>query len=265
MITDVEWLSFGIQKKIVRRSYGQVSCEIGCNVTVEDYENIYLYDPKLADFDFSSVWIQYGLDNGLITKIGCVEHELTDANFIFTLQDVIAVYPNSEKRKNLKGITHIPENKDWFGYQGSDEEYTKQLLTFALNVNPSDTIIDIGCGLGDVLTFAKELGYKNVMGVEVQEELANEARKIPGAEIINISADEYLLPDKKMHIFLFNPFSNKIMNKFLSNNIDNIKRNNSVVIYNYAFNAHHLMVMYKLKQIFTDEFSTIYVGEEDNG
>ena len=122
----------------------------------------------------------------------------------------------------------------------------------------SDTIIDIGCGVGNVLKVGLESGYKYAMGVEVQKELCEMALRNVNAEIINESAETYTLEDKNMHVFLFNPFSNKILNIFLENNIDIIKKNKSLVIYNYAFSGHHLMIMYGLKPIYSDGFAVIY-------
>ena len=250
-----EWIGFGIAKQIIKPSIVK-ECVIGGYIESPVMDNVDMYDPKFEPMDDSWAWMEYGLSNGWITKTGCVLHELDQFNFIFTLQDIITLYP--EKLPEIRKRTHIPENKDWFAYQSSAPEDLKILFKIAKEHSDSATIIDIGCGVGNVLKVGLESGYKNAIGVEVQEELCKLALQNVNADIVNESAETYMLEDKNMHVFLFNPFSNKILNIFLENNIDNIKKNKSLVIYNYAFSGHHLMIMYGLKPIYSDGFAVIY-------
>jgi len=112
-----------------------------------------------------------------------------------------------------------------------------------------------------VLKIGIDAGYKNVMGLEIQKELVDLARNDERLEIIHGSGSDYILPDKQLHVFMFNPFSNNVMIDFLDNNIEKIKKNKSLVIYNYAFSGHHLMVMYGLKMIYTNNFAIIYAAD----
>ncbi len=255
MISRSEWIGFGIAKQIIKPSI-EKQCVIGGYIESPIFDVVDLYDPKFADLDESWNWMELGTKNDWVGPIGCVEHELDQFNFIFTLQDIITLYP--EKLPEIRKRTHIPENKDWFAYQSSDPNDVAKLLWVAKEKSDNDSFIDIGCGVGEVLKVARNFGYINVFGLEVQKELCELAIHNVDAEIINESAETYLLPDKSMHVFLFNPFSNKILNTFLSNNIENIKRNESLVIYNYAFSGHHLMLMYGLKPIHSDGFAVIY-------
>lgn len=257
-VTKEEWLGFALNKNILIQSDNS-ECVIGGYIDEFVYDDVDIYDTKFSSIDDVDYWFTLGTIHGWIGKTGCVKHELDKFNFVFTLQDIKILYP--DKLPEIRKRTHIPENKDWFAYQASEPEMTKELLEKALEFSACDTLIDIGCGLGEVLKIGSDIGYKNVMGLEIQEELVDLARKDNRLEIIHGSGSNYLLPDKKLHVFMFNPFSNNVMIEFLDNNIENIKRNKSLVIYNYAFSGHHLMVMYGLKVIYTNNFAIIYSAD----
>lgn len=250
-----EWIGFGIEKKIIKPS-SERSCVIGGYIESPVVDSVNLYDNKFSVFADSWEWMDYGNKQGWVKQIGCVEHELKDFNFIFTLQDTITLYP--DKLPDTKKLTHIPTNKDWFAYQSSLTQDIDKLFKIAKQSSDSQTLIDIGCGIGNVLNVAFDAGYSKVIGVEVQEVLCELAKKNTRADIIHQSAETYILDDKNMHIFFFNPFSNKVLNTFLRNNINSIKKNKSLVIYNYAFSAHHLLIMYGLTPIYNDGFAVIY-------
>jgi hypothetical protein len=258
-ITKQEWLGFALNKSILIQSNIK-DCVIGGYINDFDYDDVDIYDAKFSGIDDVNYWFAMGYTHGWLTETGCVKHELNRHNFVFTLQDIKILYP--DKLPEIRKRTHIPENKDWFAYQASEPEMTKELLNKALEFSSCDTLIDIGCGLGEVLKIGSDVGYENVVGLEIQEELVELARKDARLEIIHGSGSDYHLPDKKLHVFMFNPFSNNVMIDFLNNNIENIKRNNSLVIYNYAFSGHHLMVMYGLKMVYTNNFATIYAAEQ---
>lgn len=254
-ITKDEWLGFAINKNILSISDTK-ECVIGGYMYDLTHNNVNIYDHKFLDIDDVNNWFDMGYSNGWIGETGCITHELNKFNFVFTLQDIKVLYP--DKLPNIRKRTHIPENKDWFAYQASEPKMTAELLEKALELSGCDTLIDIGCGLGEVLKVGIEAGYKTVMGVEIQKELVDLARKDKRLEIIQASGSDYILPDKQLHIFMFNPFSNKIMIEFLDNNIEQIKKNKSLVIYNYAFSGHHLMIMYGLTMLYSNGFATIY-------
>lgn len=199
--------------------------------------------------------MQYGKENNWIEDIGCIVHELKRFNFQFNLQDLVPL----KLGKIAPPLTHKPENKDYFAYQRSTTDPVKYLFDAAKELVPCDSIIDIGCGMGEFLMMAKNYGYKDIHGVEVQKELVDIAKQNINENITLESAETFLLPDKQMHIYMFNPFSNNVMAKFLDNNIDNIKRNKSAILYNYTFIGEHLIPMYGMKQIFGNSFSKLYI------
>lgn len=257
-ITKKEWLGFAINKNILKASDSD-ECVIGGYIEDFSYDNVDIYDPKFSSIDDVNYWFGMGYTHGWLSESGCIKHELSRSNFSFTLQDIKILYP--DKLPEIRKRTHIPENKDWFAYQASDPDMTRELLKKALEFSNCDTLIDIGCGLGEVLKIGIDAGYKNVMGLEIQKELVDFARNDDRLQIIHGSGSDYILPDKKLHVFMFNPFSNNVMIEFLDNNIEKIKENKSLVIYNYAFSGHHLMVMYGLRMVYTNNFATIYVAD----
>ncbi len=98
--------------------------------------------------------------------------------------------------------------------------------------------IDIGCGNGLPLVYAyKHHNFKTYKGIDLFEKSIIRARinieksNCDNVSIIQEDAFKYILDDKKNFIFMFNPFSEEVMNKFLTNNINNIRKNNSVIAY----------------------------------
>ncbi len=98
--------------------------------------------------------------------------------------------------------------------------------------------IDVGSGKGKACFYAlKKQSFKQVTGVEFSKELVDIAIKnqnIIGASnvnFLNIDASTYLLPDESSLIFLFNPFDQIVLEKFLKNNMDHFAVQNSVVAY----------------------------------
>lgn len=248
------WLGFGINRNCIS-FVNSNDCVIGGFIYDTDYEDVNIFSEDFKDIRNPFLWMEYGLQRGWIEQIGCVIHELKRSNFVFNLQDLVPL----KLGVIAPPLTHKPDNKDYFAYQRSTTDPVKYLFDAAKELIPCDSIIDIGCGMGEFLMMAKNYGYTDIHGVEVQKELVDIARKNIDANITLESAETFLLPDKQMHIYMFNPFSNKIMKQFLDNNIDNIIRNNSAILYNYTFIGEHLIPTYGLKQIFGNSFSKLYI------
>jgi SAM-dependent methyltransferase len=108
-------------------------------------------------------------------------------------------------------------------YQSTDEQELADSVHF-LSENPHNlTFIDLGCGKGKTLIVAASLGFKQIIGVEFVHELAEIARKnlakmrIANAVVLETDAANYRPPDSDAVIYLYNPFSQEVMEKVVAN------------------------------------------------
>lgn len=107
-----------------------------------------------------------------------------------------------------------------------------------------ENFIDIGSGKGKACLYASEKGlFKHVIGVEFSMELVDIANqnkeniKVGNIEFLHSDASNYILPDTSNLIFLFNPFDETILEKFIVNNTSHFQRHHSVIA--YANDVHH--------------------------
>jgi SAM-dependent methyltransferase len=107
----------------------------------------------------------------------------------------------------------------------------------------SFSLIDVGCGSGiSTLFFKQNYNFKRYEGFDFSLKLIGYAKQ--NAEVIksknfNISnikfkvedAKKVFLPNERLAIFLFNPFGLDTMKIFLSNNIEIMRKNRSIILY----------------------------------
>lgn len=85
------------------------------------------------------------------------------------------------------------------------------------------TFIDLGCGKGRALLVASNLGFIQVIGVEFARELVDIARmniakmRISNAVVMHDDAAEFHFPDTDMIVYLYNPFSQEVVRKVVTN------------------------------------------------
>lgn len=101
--------------------------------------------------------------------------------------------------------------------------------------------IDVGCGNGIPLIYAyKKFDFQSYTGfdyvnryVENSKKNLKKSLKNPkNVKILRKDANSFLLDNKKSYfIFMFNPFDQKVMKKFLKNNFKSMKNNKSVIAY----------------------------------
>ncbi|MDR3772325.1 MAG: class I SAM-dependent methyltransferase [Terracidiphilus sp.] len=88
------------------------------------------------------------------------------------------------------------------------------------------TFVDLGAGMGRAVLLASELGFKQVVGVELHPVLAEMARKNVilwrrmGREcgpmrMVECDAVEFALPEGPLLVFLFNPFGAAMLRRLL--------------------------------------------------
>jgi SAM-dependent methyltransferase len=130
---------------------------------------------------------------------------------------------NTSGRTNLWHTSiDSPNAKFGTAYTPSDPAWIEQTLAQLSEDFSTFSFIDLGCGKGRVLLLASNYGFRKVMGVEFAEELVKAARQnlrasgIVGAEVIHEDAANFHFPDGNLLIYLFNPFSAKILRPVLS-------------------------------------------------
>lgn len=87
----------------------------------------------------------------------------------------------------------------------------------------SFTFVDLGCGKGRAVMIASSLGFKDLIGVEFALELVEIAksnlakRKILNAIVLHADASDFRFPDSNIVVYLYNPFSQEVLKKVISN------------------------------------------------
>lgn len=119
----------------------------------------------------------------------------------------------------------------------------------AANSTAFDFFIDLGAGKGKACFFAaKNTRIKKIVGVEFSTSLVKAAdrnKAIFGRKnitFLNKDAAEFFLPSGKCLVFLFNPFDDIILEKFIANNYDHFKENDSTIAYAYDVHRECLLV-----------------------
>lgn len=103
-----------------------------------------------------------------------------------------------------------------------------------------ENFIDIGSGKGKACFYAHFKGeFKNIIGIEASKPLVDiaEANKnIIGAEridFLHMDATDYILPKAANLVFMYNPFGEVVLEKFINNNMEHFKQGNSIIAYAY--------------------------------
>jgi SAM-dependent methyltransferase len=148
------------------------------------------------------------------------------------------------------------ENPMWeYGirYQPTPPSILKDALG-SLMIDFKDFVfIDLGSGKGRTLLLASEHPFKKIIGVEISEELSEIAARNISAfksdvqqcrdlESVCDNAAEYDLPDEKLVLYLYNPFTEKVMAEVLKNiqaSLEASPREVYIVYYNPV--ASHLL------------------------
>ncbi len=100
------------------------------------------------------------------------------------------------------------------------------LRRVAGHMTPSSCFLDYGAGRGRVLVTAARLPFRSVIGVELSQELAAQARlnlasarglKCHHAEVHHGDAAEFCVPDEVDFVHLFNPFGGATLRRVFEN------------------------------------------------
>ena len=127
-----------------------------------------------------------------------------------------------EMRETQEGNVH---------YAATSPLYYRSLKEFLRRQdNGGNRIMDIGCGKGRMLEFFHNFGFSKADGLEYSSELAEIARKnmktlgLP-CEVFTGDAAEFEEYDTYDWFYLFNPFHQNIMLRFIGNLKESLRRN----------------------------------------
>jgi hypothetical protein len=130
------------------------------------------------------------------------------------------------------------------GYQAAYYRNIKTLIMKSLQIEKNlKVFLDLGSGLGKALEIANGTNiFESVVGVELDENLhkastRNFAQPSECVKLLNIDAGNYKMENSSTLVYLFNPFDNIILKKFLLKNIENFAKNKSLIAYlNHKYN-----------------------------
>jgi len=129
--------------------------------------------------------------------------------------------------------------KNATAYQAYGSHYFKSLLGHAISMEKKpEYFIDVGCGKGKQCIYAqKYFNFHTIIGIDFSKELIDIANQnLSNLNYTNINfiiadAIEWKLPDEYCFIFLYNPFNEVILEKFILHNINHFKKHGSIVCY----------------------------------
>ena len=110
-------------------------------------------------------------------------------------------------------------------YEAVNYYLLETLFTYFRQVSNADSLVDLGCGKGRVLVVAAHFGFTNITGIDFATELCEEAsenikkvhQNFQGVKwnVINDSAEQHNISHNDSVFFMFNPFTEEIVDKFL--------------------------------------------------
>lgn len=149
----------------------------------------------------------------------------------------------AEKKYNIQTAgVKASESADFFHYQGANYWVLEQLLRESLSLFTNANFIDIGCGKGRACFVAEKMGYKRVIGIDLDKELILKAKENAAiinseVEFIHCNAQEYDFKNQTTVYFLFNPFSESVLKQVLIKIIES-SQSKTLIIYMNPTQAH---------------------------
>ncbi len=152
-------------------------------------------------------------------------------------------------------------SKEFYHYQGASYSVLLRLLRTLGERYHSYDFVDIGCGKGRVLIVAEKFGFKKLVGIELDEELVEDAKKNIALyqrktadstiDVYRINALEYTYGNKPTVYFLFNPFNETILDKVLTRILTSNKKEAIFIymnpLYRKPFESRGLQLLHKVK------------------
>lgn len=124
------------------------------------------------------------------------------------------------------------------GYSKTNDKHLREIFDL-LSIKPEDSIIDIGCGKGNVLRQAYKYPFGKICGIELDERLVSIAKKNfkvlkmeDRIEVLQADALQYDNYANFNHFYFFNPFDEIVMDKVINNIIQQKNGIVKVIYYN---------------------------------
>lgn len=135
---------------------------------------------------------------------------------------------------------HTEAHNDNFHYQGASYTLLESLFKNLKMQYPDYAVYDIGCGKGRAMFVAEKAGFNIINGIEIKSALIKAAEqnlrtyryKRPESSIVFNEQDALTFnpPATPCILFLFNPFSDKILTPFLSL-VKNKSKKHVIIVY----------------------------------
>jgi SAM-dependent methyltransferase len=119
-----------------------------------------------------------------------------------------------------------PSDAHTTGYAGCQPSCVRDALA-AIPGLEGRTFVDLGCGKGRALVLASEFPFREIVGVEISEEMVAQARRNiavvkakypqrPKIEVVQGDALLFPLPQGDLVVFLFHPFHRELVSTMLA-------------------------------------------------
>lgn len=173
---------------------------------------------------------------------------------------------NTHSIVNLNDLTLASENNDQHHhYQGA----SYYILFSILNKLPENIkqkpFIDFGCGKGRALFVAEQCGFTNLIGVDIAQELINDAiannslyhKKNATSNIVFVFEDatKYSIPSNASVFYFFNPFGEDIMQAVINNIKESVKQ--------HPRKIYCLYLNPKYKEVFEKNSFNVFLTEKN--
>lgn len=151
-----------------------------------------------------------------------------------------------ERRYGIRtGAISPAREPGYHHYQGAGYEVILRIFRDMAPGREHFHFIDIGCGKGRALIVAESCGFRRVTGIELYEDLLQEAarnverfpmrRADSVIRLVNVNALDFEYPDEPAVYFLFNPFGADVLRKVLLNILQSTRSETYIVYMNPRF------------------------------
>lgn len=207
------------------------------------------YERFKAEKDKDSAW--EFIKSDFVKKIVKIRYIRLYEVFLFYIMNLKSIFENRKASEEKIDIVDCNQ------YEASNKRMIKKILK-DLNISENDSIIDVGCGKGNMLKVFSKFNFSKIFGIDYSYSLIKSAKErlhnlqIKDYRLILLECDALNFSYYNLfnYIFIFNPFEGEYMEDFLKI----VSKNKKIkIIYNNPV-CKELMYKYgfKIKKIYTD-------------